>query len=86
MKIKKKMTLRSIAGEYVLVPVGESAGEYKGMFMLTETGAYMYSVIEKVDSAFELARMTSEEFDGDFDEILTDANNFIKRLKEYDII
>lgn len=46
----------------------------------------MYSVIEKADSAFELARMTSEEFDGDFDEILTDANNFIKRLKEYDII
>ena len=86
MKIKKKMMLRSIAGEYVLVPVGESAGEYKGMFMLTETGAYMYSVIEKADSAFELAKMTSEEFDGDFDEILSDADEFINRLKEYDII
>lgn len=86
MKIKKKMMLRSIAGEYVLVPVGESAGEYKGMFMLTETGAYMYSIIEKADSALDLAKMTSEEFDGDFDEILSDANEFINKLKEYDII
>ena len=86
MKIKKQMMLRDVAGEHVLVPVGESAGEYKGMFMLTETAAYMYSIIDKVDSAQELAKKTAEEYDGDFDEILADAQEFIKRLNEYGII
>lgn len=80
------MTLRNVAGEYVLVPTGESAGEYKGMFMLTETGAYMYSLLGQAESAEELAKKTMEEYDGDYGEILSDAKNFIEKLREYGII
>lgn len=86
MKIKKNMVLRNVAGEYVLVPTGGSAGEYKGMFMLTETGAYMYSLIGQINSAEELAAKTMEKFEGDYDEILSDAKEFIEKLRGYGIL
>lgn len=86
MKIKKQMILRSVADENVLVPVGESAGEFKGMFMLTETAAYMYSLLEQADSAEFLAEKTAEKYDGDYNEILADAQEFLEKLRGFGII
>ena len=32
MKIKKEVVFRSVAGENMLIPVGETVGEYNGIF------------------------------------------------------
>ena len=46
MKIKKEVVFRSVAGENMLIPVGETVGEYNGIFSMTEVGAVIWQSIE----------------------------------------
>lgn len=42
MKIKKDLILRSVAGENVVVPVGEMSKTFHGMVTLNDTGAFLW--------------------------------------------
>ena len=46
MRIKKKFVLREIAGEYVLVPVGEAARELNGIVTVNELGAFLWNLLQ----------------------------------------
>ena len=46
MKIKKELFLRNVAGENMLIPVGETTGEYNGIFVLDGIGETIWKMIE----------------------------------------
>lgn len=50
MKLKDGWVLTTVAGEYVAVPVGASAGEFRGVVRLNETGRDIWNgVAEGLD-------------------------------------
>ena len=46
MKIVKEFILRDIAGEYVLVPTGETTQEFNGFITITDTAKFIWENIE----------------------------------------
>ena len=47
MKIKKGFLMREVAGENVVIAVGEAAKSFKGMIRLNPTGAFLWKLLEK---------------------------------------
>ena len=86
MEIKKQVVLRGVAGEYMLIPTGETVFEYNGIFMLTESGKFLWEHIEKGAEADELKQLLMAEYEIDFDTASTDVDEFIEMLKTFGII
>ena len=86
MEIKKQVVLRGVAGEYMLIPTGETVFEYNGIFMLTESGKFLWEHIEKGAEVDELKQLLMAEYEIDFDTASTDVDEFVEMLKTFGII
>lgn len=80
MKHTKEFIKRHIAGEIILVPAGETAGEYNGMITLTETGEFIWDHIEETENFNELVTMITTAYDIDQETAAQDASVFIMQL------
>ncbi len=47
MKIKSGFLLRNIAGNCVVVPVGDRVAEFNGIITLNDSGAFLWKELEK---------------------------------------
>lgn len=86
MEIKKNVIARTVAGEHMLVPVGDTVFEYNGIFMLTDSGMLLWNKIREGAEGDELVKALTEEYDIDEATAARDAEEFIERLKTYGII
>lgn len=86
MEIKKQVILRSVAGEHMLIPVGETVFEYNGIFMMTESGKLLWENIEKGAEENELKELLMEEYEIDAETALNDVKEFLEMLKAFGII
>lgn len=80
MKIVKEFMIRNIAGEYILVPTGDTAREFNGLITMSETGKFIWDNLERADSLEDLARMITEEYEIDRETAQKDAVAFIGQL------
>ncbi len=86
MEIKKQVILRSVAGEHMLIPVGETVFEYNGIFMMTETGKFLWENIEKGANEQQLKELLSQEYEIDFRTASADVDEFLEMLRTFGII
>ena len=86
MEIKKQVILRSVAGEHMLIPVGETVFEYNGIFMITESGKFLWENIVNGADEKELADLLAQEYGIDTDIAQADVNEFLEMLKTFGII
>ena len=86
MEIKKQVILRSVAGEHMLIPVGETVFEYNGIFMLTESGKLLWENIEKGADEEALKDLLMKEYEIDSDTASNDVKEFLEMLKTFGII
>ncbi len=86
MEIKKQVVLRSVAGEHMLIPVGETVLQYNGIFMLTETGKFLWENIEKGADSDHLKALLAKEYEIDYATADTDVNEFLEMLRAFEII
>ncbi len=86
MEIKKQVILRSVAGEHMLIPVGETVFQYNGIFMLTESGKILWENIEKGVTEDGLAAALMEEYGIDSDTATADVSEFLEMLRSFEII
>lgn len=80
MKIIKDVVFRTVAGESMLVPVGETVGEFNGIFTLSETGAEIWRGIESGLCEEEIVQKLLGEFDTDEKTAREDADAFLEKL------
>ena len=80
MKIVKDFIVREIAGECILVPVGTTAKEFKGMISLTPSAQFIWENLEKVDSLEELMAFITAEFNVADEVARPETVEFIARL------
>ena len=87
MKINGTFVTRDIAGDIVIVPVGETALKYNGMITTTVTGAAIWEKLEKgVESKEELLAMLLDRFDVDRETAEKDLDGFLKQLEDAEFI
>ena len=86
MKIKNNFVLKKIAGSYVVVPVRTRAVDFSGIIKLTESGAFLWRILENGTDREELIAKMLEEYAVDEATAAADIDRFVAKLREADLI
>ncbi len=86
MRLKSTIILRKIAGETILVPVGEDAVRVNGLITVNEVGALICDQLKEERTMDELIAAVTEQFDVDEQTAQTDIASFIHTLEENDLL
>lgn len=86
MKLKKQLVKRNIAGDVILVPVGDSSLTLKGLMTLNETAEFIWDRLADTADAGELAAALCSEYEVEPAEAMTDVEALLAQLKELEII
>lgn len=84
MKIKGEFILREIGDEVIAVSVGDNG--FDGVINLTETGAFLWRLLEKGCAEEELVNNLLQNYNVDENTAKTDVNEFVNKLKEKDLL
>lgn len=86
MKIRKQLVKRTIAGDVILVPVGDASLELKGLLTLNETGERMWDLLPQCETEEALVRQMLEEYEVDEATLRADVGEFLDRLRQLEIL
>lgn len=86
MKIKKELIMREIAGDVILVPVGQTVLENNGLFMLNEISGRIWTLIQEGKEVPEIAQTLEEEYDAPAEMIRQDLEEFLEELVKHGIL
>ncbi len=86
MKLKSTIILRKIAGETILVPVGEDAVRVNGLITVNEVGALICEQLKEERTVDALVAAVTAQFDVDAQTARTDIASFIHTLEENDLL
>lgn len=86
MQIKKQLIKREIAGDTILVPVGESVYDSNGLFALNELGAFLWDRLPQARDREELLEAVLAEYDVTRDQAAADLEEFLGKLSAFGII
>lgn len=86
MEIKKKVVMRTVAGETMLIPVGDTTAEYNGLFTLSPSAATAFAVLQNGGDENDALNAVLDEFDVDRETAKRDLDDFLYSLREFKII
>lgn len=82
MKIKSGFIIREVAGNFVVVAVGERVKTFNGGINLNETGAFIFNQLEKETTKEKIIENMLNEYEVDMETANADIEYFINKLKE----
>ena len=82
MKLKKDFVLRQVADNWIVLPVGETSVSFNGMVSLNETGALLWSELEKGTDAAALAEVLTAHYDVDKETAERDVQAFLDSIRQ----
>ena len=86
MIIKKELICREIAGDTILVPVGQSVYDSNGLFMLNELAAFIWKILPQAEDEAEICKAILAEYEVSEEDAARDTAEFLSRLKQMGII
>lgn len=86
MKINRNFCVREIAGDFILVPVGEAALEFSGIITTNEVGALIWETLQQDVTMEQLVQKITDEFEIDSKTAQSDAEEFVQRLKSLGLL
>lgn len=86
MQIRKQFSLREVAGEYLLIPMGESAIDLNGMITTNEVGATIWELLPQVCDEKELIERLLQDYEVERTELEADVRNFLQSLRHMGIV
>lgn len=78
--------MREIAGDVILVPVGQTVLENNGLFLLNEISGRIWELLQAEKSEEEIAAVLTEEYDAPAEVIRQDLKEFLDALVEHEIL
>ena len=85
-KIKSDYILKKIAGNYVVVPVRKRAVDFSGIIKLSESGAFLWAILEKGAEREDLVAALLDEYAVDEATAAADVDRFVAKLGEADLL
>ncbi len=86
MILKKQLVKREIAGDVLLVPIGESALDLKGLLTLNETAARLWELLPQCASEDELVQTMRSEYEVEESQLRADVAEFLAQLRALSIL
>lgn len=86
MKIKDGFTLRNIAGSDIVVPIGNASKIFNGMITLNDSGAFLWSALQKDTTIDEVVARLTDEYEVSTEQATADVQKFVDMLRENDLI
>ena len=86
MKIKGEFVLSEIGGEVIAVSIANEKGDFDGMINLTETGAFLWRLLENDVTEDYLVEELLKNYNVDEQTAKADVKEFINKLKEKDLL
>lgn len=86
MKVKAGFVLKNIAGESIVMPVGDNIKKFDGAIVLNEVSAFVWSKLENGASKNELVEYILAEFEVDADKAAADLDLLLEKLAGYGVI
>lgn len=80
MKIDKSFILREIAGDYVIVPTGDTALQFNGLITVNEVGAFLWEKLQEEITEQELIEAVLAEYEVDAETARKDVSEFLDYL------
>ena len=80
MKIKDGFILREVAGNYIVVAVGDAVKEFNGVINLNETGAFLWKILQEGATEEQLKEKLLGEYDVSSEIAERDVKIFINKL------
>ncbi len=81
MKIKDGYMLRCVAGQNIVVPIGEAAQKFNGMITLNESGAFLWKAMSDDISRDGLVTKLLEEYDVDEKLAGAGVDSFLHKIR-----
>ncbi len=86
MKMQEGFVMREVAGQYVVVAVGEASKTFHGMIKLNSTGKDIWEGLEKGLTEEEIVEILVEKYDVQNSDVKNDVQEFLKQMREVGII
>lgn len=80
MKIKDGFVLREVAGQAVVIAVGEASKEFHGMINLNATGKLVWQGIEQGLTEAEIVGKLVDQYDVTADKAQVDVHRMIEKM------
>ena len=84
--MKNNLLLREIAGEFLLIPLGDSSKQFNSIITMNETGAFIWRLLENGMPVQEIAEALTKDYDVSLEKAVSDTHKFINELKEKSIL
>lgn len=82
MKVSNEFILREIAGEFMLVPVGNAAARFNGLIALNEIGSFIFTALQMEQTEASLVEKITEEYDIDRETASQDLREYLQQLRD----
>lgn len=86
MTIQKELVKREIAGDTILVPVGQTVYETNGLFILNELGSFLWDRLTGAEDEEPLLQAVLAEYEVSREVALADIREFLDNLRKQGII
>ncbi|MGM9682977.1 MAG: PqqD family protein [Eubacteriales bacterium] len=86
MKIKEGFVLREIAGQSVVIALGEASKNFKGMIKLNDTGKFIWNMLSSGAEKEDIITKMLEEYDVGRETLESDVDKFIEVLEGASIL
>ena len=81
MKIREGFLLRNVAGNNVVVQIGQATLDFNGMMSLNETGAFIFSKMLDGTTKEQLIEDLISEYEVEREIAQKDVDDFIKKVE-----
>lgn len=85
MKIKEGFILRQVAGNHVVVPIGQAVLDFNGMMNLNDTGAFLFERMIEGTTREELIKALVHAYQIDEQLAAADVDGFIEKVEGEDL-
>ena len=86
MRISDQFILRQIAGEYIIIPTGQTTLKFNGMITVNEQGAFLWEALKEEITEDALIDALLEEYDTDRQTAQADVAEFLEVLRQKRIL
>ena len=86
MKIKEGFLVHEVAGNYVVIKIGQEAVNFNGLITLSESAKLLWDLLKDGAEVKDLVNKLLEEYDIDEETATNDTLEFIESLKKNNIL
>ena len=86
MRISDQFILRQIAGEYIIIPTGQTTLKFNGMITVNEQGAVLWEALKEEITEDALVDAVLAEYDTDRQTAQADVAEFLEVLRQKRIL